>query len=82
MAEFQGLLSKMAVALPEDGAVANYQMVLDQQHIAMQPFIGQTIQLSFEGKIHCQACNRLTKKVIAVVFAFLVRRIWLSVICA
>jgi len=70
VAEFQGLLSKMAVALPEDGAVANYQMVLDQQHIAMQPFIGQTIQLSFEGEIHCQACNRLTKKSYSGGFCF------------
>jgi len=70
VAEFQGLLSKMAVALPEEGAVANYQMVLGQQHIAMQPFIGQSIQLNFEGEIHCQACDRLTKKSYSGGFCF------------
>ena len=70
MAEFQGLLSKMAVALPEEGAVANYQMVLGEQRVAMQPFIGQSIQLIHEGEIHCQACNRRTKKSYSGGFCF------------
>jgi len=70
VAEFQGLLSKMAVALPDEGDVAQYQMVLGKQTVAMQPFIGQTIQLSFESEIHCQACNRLTKKSYSGGFCF------------
>ena len=70
MAEFQGLLSKMAVTLPAEEAVANYQMVLSQQLVAMQPFIGQKILLKFEGEIHCQACNRLTKKSYSGGFCF------------
>ncbi len=70
MAEFEGLLSKMAVALPNDGSVANYQMILDQQQIAMQPLMGQTIQLKYQGEIHCQACDRLTKKSFSGGFCF------------
>lgn len=62
MAEFQGLLSKMATTLPTQGATANYQMILGQQAVDMEPFMGQKIQLKFAGEIHCQACNRLTKK--------------------
>jgi uncharacterized protein DUF2797 len=62
VAEFQGLLSKMAATLSTQGATANYQMVLGQQLVDMQPFLGQIIQFNFAGEIHCQACNRLTKK--------------------
>jgi uncharacterized protein DUF2797 len=62
VAEFQGLLSKMATTLPTQGATANYQMILGQQFVDMQPFLGKTIQLIFAGEIHCQACDRLTKK--------------------
>lgn len=70
MAEFQGLLSKMTVTLPDDGTIAKYQMVLGQQHVAMQAFIGQNIQLKFTGEIHCQACNRRTKKSYSGGFCF------------
>jgi uncharacterized protein DUF2797 len=62
VAEFQGLLSKMATTLPTQGGTANYQMILGQQAVDMQPLVGQQVQLSFAGEIHCQACNRLTKK--------------------
>lgn len=62
MTKFQGLLSKMTVTLPEEGTTAQYQMILGKQHVAMQPYIGQTIALKFDGEIHCQACGRLTRK--------------------
>lgn len=69
MAEFRGLLSKMAVDL-EQQTVPHYEMVLGQQHVAMNPLIGQLIQLKFAGEIHCQACDRLTKKSYSGGFCF------------
>lgn len=59
--EYQGQLSKMAVAL-DNGKKASYKMVLSNQEVAMSPLIGQQIQLQFSGEIRCQACDRLTKK--------------------
>lgn len=62
MAEFQGVLSKMQVTLPQTGVVAEYQMVLDEQLVPMNALIGQFLTLQFAGEIRCQACNRKTKK--------------------
>jgi hypothetical protein len=62
VAEVQGLLSKMAVSLSAGQSVANYDMVLSDNRVAMNPLIGQLIQLSSSGEIHCQACERITKK--------------------
>ena len=62
MAEVQGLLSKMAVSLSAEQSVANYDMVLSDNRVAMNPLIGQLIHLRSSGEIHCQACGRRTKK--------------------
>lgn len=62
MAEYQGVLSKMQTTLPDGETTPSYQMVLDEQKVAMQPYIGQPIKLNFAGEIHCQACQRKTKK--------------------
>ena len=62
MSEVQGQLSKMIVDLKSDQSQANYQMVLSEQRLAMNPLIGQSIQFLYAGEIHCQACDRLTKK--------------------
>ncbi len=62
MSELRGLLSKMVTALSAEQAIANYDMVLSDHRIAMNPLIGQTIQLQASGEIHCQACGRRTKK--------------------
>ncbi len=62
MAEFHGELSKMQTTINEKTNKAEYQMVLDEQRVSMQPYIGQTIQLRFAGEIRCQACQRKTKK--------------------
>ena len=70
MSEVQGLLSKMAVALPPEQTVATYTMVLNEHRVAMNPLIGQHIQLQFLGEIHCQACGRLTKKSYSGGFCF------------
>lgn len=52
----------MAVSLSENNHLADYQMVLGDQRIAMAPLIGQKITLKFEGEIHCIACERRIKK--------------------
>lgn len=62
MTQFHGQLSKMVVNLTTDSSLANYQMALDSQRIDMNSLLGQTVTLKFAGEIHCQACNRLTKK--------------------
>lgn len=62
MSEIEGLLSKMAVDLAAEETIPHYQMVLGEHRLAMNPLIGQKISLSYSGEIHCQACNRLTKK--------------------
>jgi hypothetical protein len=62
VAETVGLLSKMAVELPAEKTIPDYQMVLSDQRVNLNPLLGQTIKLRYTGEIHCQACNRLTKK--------------------
>jgi len=58
----QGLLSKMAVMLPAGQTQADYQMVLGEQRVDMNPLLGQKITLVHTGEIHCQACDRITRK--------------------
>jgi hypothetical protein len=70
VAEFQGVLSKMQTTLPEQSTVAEYGMVLGEETVPMQPLIGQQITLQFDGGIHCQACNRKTKKSFSGGFCF------------
>jgi len=70
VAEFHGVLSKMHTTLPEKTKVAEYQMVLDEQRVPMQPLVGQNITLQFAGEIRCQACNRKTKKSFSGGFCF------------
>jgi len=68
--EFQGQLSKMSTSLADDTGIPTYQMVLGNQRIEMNPLIGQQIQFHFAGEIHCQACDRLTKKSYSGGFCF------------
>jgi len=62
VSEVEGLLSKMAVSLPEGQALARYDMVLSDHRVNMNDLIGQAITLTYQGEIHCHACDRLTKK--------------------
>lgn len=62
MNRIQGLVSKMAVTLPVGQTEANYQMVLGDQRVDMNPLLGQQITLEHSGEIHCQACDRITRK--------------------
>jgi uncharacterized protein DUF2797 len=70
VSEIQGQLSKMVVDLNSDQLLANYQMVLSEKRVAMNPLIGQRLQFLFSGEIHCQACDRLTKKSYSGGFCF------------
>ncbi len=70
MKEYHGQVSKMSVSLPIDSTTPNYHMILDDQRIEMNALIGQQIQFHFAGEIHCQACDRLTKKSYSGGFCF------------
>lgn len=69
MTKISGQLSKMAVSLPADNVV-QYEMRLGEQQVAMNPFIGQHVSLTYQGEIHCLHCNRLTKKSFSGGFCF------------
>ncbi|PHS71641.1 MAG: hypothetical protein COB23_00370 [Methylophaga sp.] len=60
----------MTVGLQKNESNVDYQMVLSDQKILMNPIIGQHIQLQFAGEIHCQACDRVTKKSYSGGFCF------------
>ena len=62
MSETEGLLSKMAVSLSAEPSAARYEMVLSDHRVNMNALVGQQITLTYAGEIHCQACDRLTKK--------------------
>lgn len=70
MAEVSGLLSKMTVNLSNGQDVPKYLMVLDDQRVDMNRLIGTSIKLVYAGEIHCQHCNRLTKKSYSGGFCF------------
>ena len=53
-----GLLHKMNVALGEQ---VQYHLQLDEQ-VDMNALVGQTIRLSFTGKIICSVCDKTIKK--------------------
>jgi len=54
-----GNLSKMSHRL---ASPVTYNMVLGSEEIPLNEFIGQTLQLTFTGEIHCCHCGRKTKK--------------------
>lgn len=60
----------MLANLPSDESTVNYQMVLGDQQVAMNPLIGESITLVYAGEIHCQNCQRLTKKSYSGGFCF------------
>ena len=63
MTDYQGSLRKMAATLPanSDDAVL-YSMVLDEQVIGLNSYLGQDISLTYTGGIHCIHCQRKTNK--------------------
>ncbi len=69
MAIFEGQLSKMQAILPADGR-AQYHLSLDHNQVAMHELIGQPLQLTYAGAIHCQNCQRKTSKSYSGGFCF------------
>jgi hypothetical protein len=55
-----GNLHKMRTA--DDGDVVNYELVLGDDTIALNPYIGGQISIEYTGAIHCVECGRKTKK--------------------
>jgi len=54
-----GILTKMFV---EPTTPVNYFLRLSEKKIALNPFLGKKIKLSFTGKIQCMGCARSIKK--------------------
>lgn len=54
-----GSLRKMKVAL---GSPAQYSLLLGEQSIPLNPFLGRRLQLRFTGNIHCIECGRRTQQ--------------------
>lgn len=59
--ELAGALDKMALSATNDGN-AMYQLVLGEENLALNNQLEKTIQLEFQGQIHCRHCQRLTNK--------------------
>lgn len=57
----QGALRKLIGTRNENGEV-EYQLPIGDQQIALNPLIGQELQLIFHNEIRCCHCNRKTKK--------------------
>lgn len=54
-----GNVSKMKVSLESP---VQYSLVLGEQTIALNPYLGKDIRLVYSGTINCTACGRKTKK--------------------
>lgn len=62
LVEFSGHLQKMAVEPSTESAPAQYRLLLDQESVLLNPYIGTYIELSYLGTIHCSACGRKSRK--------------------
>ena len=54
----------------ELGGPICYKMRLGDEHVHMNPLIGHSIQLTFDGQINCIVCGRKTRKSFAQGFCF------------
>ncbi|MHA7878168.1 MAG: DUF2797 domain-containing protein [Saccharospirillum sp.] len=55
----EGCLDKMRVTQADP---VGYQLVLDDQAVDINPFIGQAVRLEYTGEIHCTYCGVATSK--------------------
>jgi len=56
---FSGNLRKMHAELAKP---VQYNLVLNEQHIPLNPHLGKRFRLSYQAQINCIHCGRLTKK--------------------
>jgi hypothetical protein len=75
----QGHLRKMHVGL--DNPV-QYELLLSDQAMPLNPWLGKPIKLAYTGKIICVHCGRASKKALTRVIATPVLSRPRSVICA
>jgi len=64
-----GALRKMTAQLDEQGNI-QYQLPIGENSLSLNPLIGKTLELTFEGKILCNHCGRKTKKSYSQGFCF------------
>lgn len=57
--QIQGNLSKLKVSLVQP---VQYQLPISDGLVAINPLLGKTISLRYEGEIHCIHCGRKTNK--------------------
>ena len=70
MSVYSGHLQKMAAraVAPTHSSAApdvddvHYDLILDQQRIALTPLLGKKLTLEYQGQIHCCHCGRASKK--------------------
>lgn len=67
----QGHLQKMRTQLADP---VQYQLPLDDQLVGLNDYLGQPIELIFQGEIACAHCGRLTKKSYSQGFCFVCMR--------
>lgn len=59
--EMLGTIEKMRASLKADGTL-EYALPLGDASLPLNPLIGQTLRLTYSGRIFCGACGRKTKK--------------------
>lgn len=64
MTEISGNVRKMKATPSGEPADLRpeYALPLGERHLELNPLIGRTLRLRFDGAIHCVACGRETKK--------------------
>ena len=61
--KISGHLNKMVTSLESNvDSPVQYQLPLDDELVALNPYIGKKIKLSYQGEIHCVECGRKTNK--------------------
>lgn len=60
--KYLGNLDKMPVSIDAATGIVQYHLVLGADTVALNPLIGQSIHLHFEGRINCVICGKVTKK--------------------
>ncbi len=66
-----GHLSKMRVELDEDNNnLVNYYLLLNDQELLLNQFLGKSIRLEYSGQIRCKNCQKSTKKSFSQGFCF------------
>ena len=55
----EGHLRKMA---NEPGSPADYFLIMDEQRLHLNPWLGKKLQLNYRQRIHCIYCDRKTSK--------------------